>query len=75
MLTAMSAFAQPERDQLTERTRAGMAVAAANGRPARRREITAEHGKVKRARELKAEGIKPADIGKILGVSRATIYR
>jgi DNA invertase Pin-like site-specific DNA recombinase len=75
MLTVMSAFAQLERDQLAERTRAGMAVAAANGRPAGRREITAAHGKVKRSRELKAQGIKPADIGKILGVSRATVYR
>lgn len=30
---------------------------------------------MKRARELKAQGIKPADIGKILSVSRATFYR
>lgn len=75
MLTVMSAFAQLERDQLAERTRAGMVVAAANGRPAGRPEITAEHGNVKRTRELKAQGIKPADIGKILGVSRATVYR
>lgn len=75
MLTVMSAFAQLERDQLAERTRAGMAVAAANGRPAGRRQITAEHGRVKRARELKAQGIKPTDIGKILGASRATVYR
>jgi DNA invertase Pin-like site-specific DNA recombinase len=34
MLTVMSAFAQLERNQLAERTRAGMAAAAANGRPA-----------------------------------------
>ncbi len=33
MITIISAFAQLERDQLSERTRAGMAVAAANGRP------------------------------------------
>lgn len=26
-----------------------------------------------RARDLKAQGLKPADIGKILGVSRATV--
>ena len=71
MLTVMSAFAQLERDQLAERTRTGLAVVAANGRP----EITAEPGKVKRSRELKVQGIKPADIGKILGVSCATVYR
>jgi DNA invertase Pin-like site-specific DNA recombinase len=34
MLTIMSAFAQLERDTLAERTQAGMAVAAANGRKA-----------------------------------------
>ena len=36
MLTVMSAFAQLERDKLAERTRAGMAVAAAHGRPSGR---------------------------------------
>lgn len=75
MLTVMSTFDQLERDQLGERTPAGMAVAAANGRPSGRREITSEQGKVKRAQDLKAQGIKPSEIGKILGVSRATVYR
>lgn len=75
MLTVMSAFAQLERDQLAERTRAGMAAAAAHGRRAGRREITAEDRKVKRAHELKAQGLKPSDIGKIIGASRATVYR
>lgn len=75
MLTVMSVFVQLERDQLAERTRPGMAVAAAIGRPACRREITADHGNVKRSHELKAQGVKPSDIGKILGVSRATNYR
>lgn len=75
MVTIISAFAQLERDQLSERTRAGMAVAAANGRAAGRRQVTADHGNVKRAGELKSQGLKPADIGKVLGVSRATVYR
>ncbi|RJT74871.1 recombinase family protein [Arthrobacter cheniae] len=75
MLTVISAFAQLERDQLAERTRAGMAVAAANGRKAGRREVTSDHAKVKRARDLKAQGLAPADIGKIIGASRATVYR
>jgi DNA invertase Pin-like site-specific DNA recombinase len=75
MITIMSAFAQLERDQRSERTRAGMAVAAAHGRKAGRREITADHHAVTRARELKAQGLKPADIGKIIGTSRATVYR
>jgi DNA invertase Pin-like site-specific DNA recombinase len=75
MLTVMSAFAQLERDQLAERTRAGMAVAAEHGRKAGRREVTAANAKVKRARDLKAQGLTPADIGKIIGASRATVYR
>ena len=75
MVTIMSAFAQLERDQLSERTRAGMAVAASHGRKAGRREITANHDDVRRAHELKGQGLKPADIGKIIGTSRATIYR
>ncbi|WP_026544996.1 recombinase family protein [Arthrobacter sp. 35/47] len=75
MLTVMSAFAQLERDQLAERTRAGMAAAAEHGRKAGRREVTAEHARVKRAQDLKAQGLAPADIGKIIGSSRATVYR
>ncbi|MET3174666.1 UNVERIFIED_ORG: DNA invertase Pin-like site-specific DNA recombinase [Arthrobacter sp. UYCu721] len=75
MLTVMSAFAQLERDQLIERTRAGMAAAAEHGRKAGRREVNADHAKVKRARDLKAQGLTPADIGKIIGASRATVYR
>lgn len=75
MLTVMSAFAQLERDQLAERTRAGMAAAAEHGRKAGRREVTASHSAVKRARDLKAQGLTSADIGKIIGASRATVYR
>ena len=75
MLTVMSAFAQLERDQLAERTRAGMAAAAEHGRRAGRREVTADHPKVRRARDLKAQGLTPADIGTLIGASRATVYR
>ncbi|WP_370583602.1 recombinase family protein [Paenarthrobacter sp. YJN-5] len=47
MVTIISTFAQLERDQLSERTKAGMAAAAANGRRAGRREATTEHAGVK----------------------------
>ncbi|MBG6215526.1 DNA invertase Pin-like site-specific DNA recombinase [Cryobacterium sp. CAN_C3] len=50
-------------------------MAASHGRKAGRREITADHGNVKRAHELMVQGLKPADIGKIIGTSRATVYR
>ncbi|WP_165067695.1 recombinase family protein [Marisediminicola senii] len=75
MLTEMSAFAQLERDQLAERTKAGMAAAAEHGRKAGRREVTTDDADVKRAQELKAQGLAPADIGKVIGASRATVYR
>src|SRR3954453_12430578 len=75
MLTVMSAFGQLERDQLAERTKAGMAAAAAHGRRAGRREVTAGDRKVKRARDRKPQGLNPADIGRIIGPSRATVYR
>lgn len=75
MLAIMSAFAQLERDRPSERTQAGRAAAAAHGRKPGRREITAEGHKVKGAHEFTAQGLKPADIGRIVGVGRATIYR
>lgn len=75
MLTYMSAFAQLECDQLAERIRAGMATVAEHGRKAGRREVTVSHTNVKRAQDLKAQGLTPADIGKIIGASRATVYR
>ena len=74
MLTVMSAFAQLERDQLAERTRAGMAVAAANGRMAGRPEVKADSAAVARAQELKTQGLKPADVGKIIGASRTRSF-
>ena len=74
MLTIMAAFAQLERDTMIERTRAGLLAAAANGRKGGRpRKVDdADAGK---ARQLREKGIAASDIGKMLGVSRATVYR
>lgn len=74
MLTIMAAFAQLERDTMVERTRAGLAAAAANNRRGGRPRKVDEQAAT-RARELKAKGIGASDIGKMLGVSRATVYR
>lgn len=74
MVTIMPAFAQLERDQLSERTKAGMPVAASHGRKAGRREVPANHLYVKRAGVLKNRGLKPADISEIIRTSRATVY-
>lgn len=46
-----------------------------NWTPVELSEVSADHVKVKRARDLKAQGLTPADIGKIIGASRATVYR
>jgi DNA invertase Pin-like site-specific DNA recombinase len=74
MLTIMAAFAQLERDTMIERTRAGLAAAAANNRHGGRpRKV--DDAAAARAKELKGKGINASDIGKMLGVSRATVYR
>src|SRR6476646_3313625 len=74
MLTIMAAFAQLERDTMIERTRAGLAAAAANGRKGGRpRKVDA--AAAAKARTLRDKGITVKDIAKMLGVSRATVYR
>ena len=73
-LTVMSAFAQLECDQLAERIKAGMAAAAEQGRKAGRRDVMTDHAKVKRDRELKDQGLRPADMGRVIGASRARVY-
>jgi len=74
MLTIMAAFAQLERDTMIERTRAGLAAAAANNRHGGRpRKV--DDAAATRAKQLKGKGISASDIGKMLGVSRATVYR
>ena len=74
MLTIMAAFAQLERDTMIERTRAGLAAATANGRMGGRpRKV--DDAQAAKARQLKDKGITASDIAKMLGVSRATVYR
>ncbi len=74
MLTIMAAFAQLERDTIIERTRAGLLAAAANGRKGGRpRKV--DDASAAKARQLRDKGITATDIAKMLGVSRATIYR
>ena len=72
LLTIMAAFAQLERDTMIERTRAGLIAAAANGGGRPRRVDDADAAK---ARQLREKGIAASDIAKMLGVSRATVYR
>ncbi|MEV2224042.1 recombinase family protein [Nocardia vinacea] len=74
MLTIMAAFAQLERDTMIERTRAGLAAAAANGRKGGRPRKVDDADAMK-ARDLKAKNIPVPDIARMLGCSRATAYR
>ena len=74
MLTIMAAFAQLERDTMIERTRAGLAAAAANGRKGGRPRKVADADAAK-ARQLREKGIAAGDIARMMNVSRATIYR
>jgi DNA invertase Pin-like site-specific DNA recombinase len=74
MLTIMAAFAQLERDTMIERTRAGLAAAAANGRKGGRPRKVDDAAAAK-ARSMREKGINASDIAKMLGVSRATVYR
>ncbi|MCJ0980960.1 recombinase family protein [Rhodococcus sp. ARC_M12] len=74
MLTIMAAFAQLERDTMLERTRAGLAAAAKNGRYGGRPPKIAA-ADVVRAQELQRKGLTADDIAKLLSVSRATVYR
>jgi DNA invertase Pin-like site-specific DNA recombinase len=57
-----------------ERTRARLAAAAANGRMGGRpRKVDDAHAA--KAHSLRDKGITATDIAKMLGVSRATVYR
>jgi DNA invertase Pin-like site-specific DNA recombinase len=59
---------------MIERTRAGLAAAAANGRKGGRpRKV--DDADAAKARSLRDKGITATDIAKMLGVSRATVYR
>jgi DNA invertase Pin-like site-specific DNA recombinase len=74
MLTIMAAFAQLERDTMIERTKAGLTAAALNGRHGGRPRKVDEIGAIK-ARAMKEKGVTAPDIARMLGVSRATVYR
>lgn len=61
MLPTMAAFAQLERDTMIERTRPGLAAAAANGRKGGRpRKV--DDADAAKARQLKKKGINATDI-------------
>lgn len=75
MATIMGAFTQLERDQLSERTRAGLASAAKKGRHPGRPAVTPNTDRVILARKYRLAGLNPEEIAKLLGISKSTTYR
>jgi len=72
--TLLAAFAEFERDMISERTRDGLAVARENGHLGGRRPVLKPY-QVTYAREQVTGGRSPGDVAAELGVSRASIYR
>lgn len=72
--TIMAAFAELERDIIHERTMAGLAAAAAQGRKGGRPKVM-DADKLAAARARRDRGESPTEIAKALGVSRASVYR
>ena len=67
-------LAELEKSLIQERTQAGRAAAKARGvRMGRKPILTA--AQVAHARKLVAQGERPAEVAKLLGVSRRTVYR
>jgi DNA invertase Pin-like site-specific DNA recombinase len=67
-------LAELEKSLIQERTQAGRAAAKARGVKMGRKPILTA-GQVAHARKLVAQGQRPADVAKVLGVSRRTVYR
>ena len=73
MLTVLAAVAEFERNLMLERQREGIAKAKAEGKYQGR--VPTAQRQAEAARKLRAEGVHPAEIGKRLGISRASVYR
>lgn len=68
------ALAEFERDLIRERTHAGLAAARARGRTGGRPSVWSP-AKLRTARAMRANGDDVATIARVLGVSRASVYR
>lgn len=74
MITIMGALAELERDQIIERTQAGLASARERGRlGGRPRKVT--DPKMVQCRRMFQDGHSANEIAQVLGLSRATVYR
>jgi DNA invertase Pin-like site-specific DNA recombinase len=73
MLTMLGAVAEFERGLMLERQREGIAKAKAEGKYLGR--VPTAQRQAEDVRRLKAEGVRPVDIARRLGIGRASVYR
>lgn len=73
MLTLLGGVAEFERGMMLERQREGIAKAKAEGKYTGR-QPTAQR-QADEVRRLKAEGVRPVEIARRLGIGRASVYR
>jgi DNA invertase Pin-like site-specific DNA recombinase len=73
MFNMLGAIAQFERELMLERQREGVAKAKAEGKYKGR--APTARAKAPEVRRLHREGVGPTEIGKRLGISRASVYR
>ena len=73
IITVFAGFAQFERDLMRERQRAGIEAAKKAGKY-KGRKATAR-AKLPEIKQLLSDGLKPTEVAKAVGVSRASIYR
>jgi DNA invertase Pin-like site-specific DNA recombinase len=73
MLQVLGAVAEFERNMMLERQREGIAKAKAEGKY-QGRQPTAQR-RAEAVRQMKAEGVRPAEIARRLGIGRASVYR
>lgn len=73
MLTMLGAVAEFERALMLERQREGIAKAKVDGKYQGRAPTAQRQGES--VRQMKAEGVKPTEIARRLGIGRASVYR
>jgi DNA invertase Pin-like site-specific DNA recombinase len=75
MFHILASVGEMERDNIKERTMAGLAAARAKGRVGGGRKAALTPDKLDTARKLLKAGDKPAKVAKLLGVGVSTFYR
>jgi DNA invertase Pin-like site-specific DNA recombinase len=73
MFTVIGAIATFERELMLERQREGVARAKAEGKYKGRKPTA--RARAAEVKALKAEGVRPIDIARRLGIGRASVYR